>query len=454
MTRLLLVDDEAPIRRAVRRFLEHHDFVVGVAENLAEARALAAAEPYDLQLVDLRLPDGEGIELLPEFGRTPTVIMTSYASVPSAVNAMKEGAADYIAKPFDHDALLLTLRAALREGEARDRAEPAAAEHAGDAPDQPGLGLVGESPAMQLLRDQIRRVAATHSTVLLRGESGTGKELAARALHDLSPRADGPFVAVNCATIPEGLVEAELFGHAQGAYTGAVKARTGLIQSAHGGTLFLDEIGELAPAAQARLLRVLQDGEIRPVGANENLKVDVRLLAATHRDLEAMIEEQAFRADLYYRLRVLELAIPPLRERREDILPLAQHFLEELAGSGPMPRLTQAARDALECQDWPGNVRELANALERGWVLSPDGHIDPEHMNLETRDAGNTEDTPNPACPTRRKGVGASLNEYFRQFVQENQGRMTETELARALGISRKTLWERRQRENLPRPRT
>ncbi|WP_018140721.1 MULTISPECIES: sigma-54 dependent transcriptional regulator [unclassified Thioalkalivibrio] len=455
MTRILLVDDEAPIRRAVRRFLEHHGFAVGVAENLAEARALAAADPYDLQLVDLRLPDGEGIELLPEFTRTPTVIMTSYASVPSAVTAMKEGAADYIAKPFDHDALLLTLRAALRERAERDRPTTEATDEDAEAPSHPGLGLVGESAVMQQLRDQIRRVAATHSTVLLRGESGTGKELAARALHELSPRASGPFVAVNCATIPEGLVEAELFGHAQGAYTGAVKARTGLIQSAHGGTLFLDEIGELAPAAQARLLRVLQDGEIRPVGANENLKVDVRLLAATHRDLETMIAEQTFRADLYYRLRVLELSIPPLRERREDILPLAQHFLENLPTSGPAPHLTPEAQEALGTHDWPGNVRELANALERGWVLSPDGHIAPEQMGLSTHyETTVDDDIPNPAFPTRRKGKGSSLNEYFRQFVQENQDRMTETELARALGISRKTLWERRQRENLPRPRS
>lgn len=452
MTRILLVDDEAPIRRAVRRFLEHHGFEVGVGENLAEARALAAADPYDLQLVDLRLPDGEGIELLPEFSRTPTVIMTSYASVPSAVNAMKEGAADYIAKPFDHDALLLTLRAALRARAERDRPAPETADEGTDPSPRPGLGLVGESAPMQQLRDQIRRVAMTHSTVLLRGESGTGKELAARALHELSPRASGPFVAVNCATIPEGLVEAELFGHAQGAYTGAVKARTGLIQSAHGGTLFLDEIGELAPAAQARLLRVLQDGELRPVGANANLKVDVRLLAATHRDLEAMIEEQAFRADLYYRLRVLELSIPPLRERREDIIPLARHFLEALAGSGPVPQLSHAARQALESQDWPGNVRELANALERGWVLSPDGCIEADHMGLSTGTPVQDDEIPNPAFPTR-KGKGSSLNEYFRRFVQENQGSMTETELARALGISRKTLWERRQRENLPRPR-
>ncbi len=375
MTRILLVDDEAPIRRAVRRFLEHHGFQVRLAEDLASARAALREELPDLMLVDLRLPDGEGIELLAEAGHTPTVIMTSYASVPSAVTAMKEGAADYIAKPFDHDALLLTLRAALRAG------TPAATTAGNDRdPDADGLGLIGDSVAMQRLRDQIHRVATTQSTVLLRGESGTGKELAARALHRLSSRATGPFIAVNCATIPEGLVEAELFGHAQGAYTGAVKARTGLIQAAHGGTLFLDEIGELAPAAQARLLRVLQDGEIRPVGANENLKVDVRLLAATHRDLEAMIGEQAFRADLYYRLRVLELSIPPLRERREDIPALARHFLADLAGNGgPPAELTPAAQKSLETHDWPGNVRELANALERGWVLSPDGRIEPDH---------------------------------------------------------------------------
>ncbi|WP_018861803.1 MULTISPECIES: sigma-54 dependent transcriptional regulator [unclassified Thioalkalivibrio] len=433
MTRILLVDDEAPIRRAVRRFLEHHGFQVRLAEDLASARTALSDELPDLMLVDLRLPDGEGIELLAETGQTPTVIMTSYASVPSAVTAMKEGAADYIAKPFDHDALLLTLRAALRASTTAtgDR----------DSVDD-GLGLVGDSAPIQLLRDQIRRVATTQSTVLLRGESGTGKELAARALHRLSSRAAGPFIAVNCATIPEGLVEAELFGHAQGAYTGAVKARTGLIQAAHGGTLFLDEIGELAPAAQARLLRVLQDGEIRPVGANENLKVDVRLLAATHRDLEAMIGEQAFRADLYYRLRVLELFIPPLRERREDIPALARHFLADLAGNGgPPTELTPAAQRTLESHDWPGNVRELANALERGWVLSPDGRIEPDHLGL---------------APTTANGDGhtggSSLNDYFRRFVQQNQAQMTETELARALGISRKTLWERRQRENLPRP--
>ena len=438
MTRILLVDDEAPIRRAVSRYLTHHGLTVETAEDLARARErLESGEP-DLLLADLRLPDGEGTQLLGET-RAPVVIMTSYASVPSAVEAMKNGAADYIAKPFDHDALLLTLRATLRE---RAVTEP---------PGTPGedgddLGLKGESAGIRTLREQIRRIASTESTVLLRGESGTGKELAARALHRLGPRADGPFVAVNCATIPEGLVEAELFGHAQGAYTGAVQARTGLIASARGGTLFLDEIGELAPAAQARLLRFLQDGQIRPVGASEEQQVDVRLLAATHRDLEGMIGDGGFRADLYYRLRVLELTIPPLRERPEDIEPLARHFLARNNPAGGPVALTPAALEALRRHAWPGNVRELANALERGAVLAPDGQIEPGHLGL---DGGAT---PGASESAGEAPGNTSLQDYFRQFVLENQGHMNETELARALGISRKTLWERRQRDNLPRP--
>lgn len=434
MTRILLVDDEAPIRRGVRRFLEHHGFEVTLAEDLRTARQQADNHDFDLLLADLRLPDGEGTTLIGEYPQLPTVIMTSYASVPSAVEAMKSGAIDYIAKPFDHDALLLTLRAALRSSShhrQQDRPDSAETQQ----------GLVGESSAIATLRQQIRKVAVTDSTVLIRGESGTGKEVAARAIHTLSPRAAQPFIPVNCASIPEGLVEAELFGHAQGAYTGAVKARVGLIEAAHGGVLFLDEIGELAPAAQARLLRVLQEGEIRPVGANHARRVDVRLLAATHRDLEAMIDSGEFRADLYYRLRVLELRIPPLRERLHDLDLLVRHFLAELEQRFDTAGLTLSdeTRKHIRAYEWPGNVRELKNALERAVVLSEGSRIEWEHLGI-TR-AGN--EPPSQA---------ASLHEYFRRFVLENQGRMNETELARALGISRKTLWERRQRENLPRP--
>ena len=436
MTRILLVDDEAAIRRGVRRFLEHHGFDVALAEDLHSARRQASEGTYDLLLADLRLPDGEGTTLIGEYPDLPTVIMTSYASVPSAVEAMKSGAIDYIAKPFDHDALLLTLRAALRSSARSDPRDPVARETTENH------GLVGTSPAIETLRQQMRRIAATHSTVLIRGESGTGKEVAARAIHSLSPRAGQPFIPVNCASIPEGLVEAELFGHAQGAYTGAVKARAGLIEAAHGGVLFLDEIGELAPAAQARLLRVLQEGEIRPVGSTQARRVDVRLLAATHRDLEAMIETGDFRADLYYRLRVLEIRIPALRERLQDLDLLTSQFLAELGQRFTKPGLTlsQEARDRMLEYEWPGNVRELKNAMERAVVLSESDHIEWEHLGLG-----------HPVSSEARPG-SASLNDYFRRFVLENQGRMNETELARALGISRKTLWERRQRENLPRP--
>ena len=433
MMRVLLVDDEPTIRRGVRRYLEHHGAEVTLAENLATARNAIASEFFDVMLVDLRLPDGEGLELVREHPGIPSVIMTSYASVPTAVAAMKMGARDYLAKPFDHDAMLLTLRAVTRCDSGKDPV--------GDSLNPETGGLLGEDPQMLRLRRQLIRIAATDSPVLILGESGTGKELAAQAIHRLGPRRDRPFIAVNCASIPEGLVEAELFGHAQGAYTGAVRARDGLIASAEGGVLFLDEIGELAPAAQARLLRVLQEGEIRPIGANASRRVNFRLLAATHRNLEEMVHRDAFRADLYFRLRVLELQLPPLRARPGDIPLLCQRFLAELGERFNRPELELSA-DAIErmrAYPWPGNVRELRHALERAAIMAEQSCIGWEQLGLRIPDAQDEES-------------GVSLSDYFRRFVLEHQGQMSETELARALGISRKTLWERRQRENLPRP--
>ena len=280
--------------------------------------------------------------------------------------------------------------------------------------------------------------------MLILGESGTGKELVARALHAQSPRRDSPFVPVNCASVPSALLETELFGHERGAFTGATNARAGMFEAADGGTLFLDEIGELPGSAQASLLRVLQESEVRRVGANRARKVDVRLVAATHRDLPQEIREGRFREDLYFRLRVLEIALPPLRERREDLAELSVFLLDKACRrlNRPAHTFSEGALEAIAAHRWPGNVRELENAIERAVILSDDGVITEELLALA------------PEGPAQEELEGSpSLQEYFKRFVIEHQGRLSETELARRLGISRKALWERRSRLGIPRPR-
>jgi DNA-binding NtrC family response regulator len=438
MKRIHIVEDEAVIRHALRRLLEREGYRVTDSGSLAEASAHCHDQSQDLIISDLRLPDGEGTRMLETCENVPVLIMTSYASVRSAVEAMKRGAVDYIAKPFDHDEMLLCVdrilkQYSLEQENARLRSDLEAV--------YPVQGMVGNSPAMKAGCATVEKVAPTDTTVLIRGESGTGKELVARALHEKSPRATAPIIAVNCATIPEGLVESELFGHEKGAFTGAARTHRGLVEAADEGTLFLDEIGELTPAAQSRLLRVLQDGEVRRVGATGSRKVNVRLLAATHRDLEQMVQDGRFRKDLYYRLKVMEISLPPLRERREDIPELSRFLLtkacQRLRRAEPV--LTQQALEALGRHNWPGNVRELENAIERAVILADGGPITVEHLALggqEAAAAGSPE---------------LSLDEYFRQFVLDNQGQMTETELARRLGISRKALWERRTRMGIPR---
>ncbi len=438
MRRIHIVEDEAVIRHALRRLLEREGYRVSESGSLSEARTLCQDQSQDLVISDLRLPDGEGTQLLEACGDTPVLIMTSYASVRSAVEAMKRGAVDYIAKPFDHDEMLLCVDRILKQHNlaqenARLRLDLEAV--------YPVQGMVGTSPAMRAVCATIEKVAPTDTTVLIRGESGTGKELVARALHEKSPRAGAPIIAVNCATMPEGLVESELFGHEKGAFTGAAQAHRGLVEAADEGTLFLDEIGELTPAAQSRLLRVLQDGEIRRVGATGSRKVDVRLVAATHRDLEQMVRDGLFREDLYYRLKVMEIQLPPLRERREDIPELARFLLGKACQRlrRTEPELTDATLAALGRYHWPGNVRELENAIERAVILADGAPITPEFLALPGHD------TPANGSPE------LSLDEYFRRFVLDNQGHMTETELARRLGISRKALWERRTRMGIPR---
>ncbi len=443
MQRILIIEDERAIRQALARLLQKNGFEVASSQSVEDALRDHAVDSFHLILTDLRLPGLPGTEVIPYAGGTPVLVMTSYASVRSAVDSMKQGAVDYIAKPFDHEELLLTLHRILKEQALEKRSAQLQSEVDFSYPVD---GMVGSCEAMRKVWDQIHKIAPTDATVLILGESGTGKELVARAIHRRSRRAAEPFVTVNCAAIPETLIESELFGHEKGAFTGADHARTGLVESADGGTLFLDEIGELPQSAQARLLRVLQNGEIRRIGSELSRRVDIRLVAATHRDLRQAVDLGEFREDLYFRLRVLELKLPALRERGEDILELARFMLEKNRSSlnrAPL-RFTGAALEAIRNYHWPGNVRELENAVQRAVILSDGDVIGADLLALD-------------ATPGKRAAAGVdtgktSLDEYFRRFVLDNQGHMNETELARALGVSRKTLWQRRQKLRIPRP--
>ncbi|MGD2081336.1 MAG: sigma-54 dependent transcriptional regulator [Chromatiales bacterium] len=443
MSKILIIEDEAVIRSALHRLLERRGYRVTVAESVEQAERQGGLQGFDLIIADLRLPGEPGTAIMDRAPDVPVLIMTSYASVRSAVESIKRGAVDYIAKPFDHEELVLLVERTLKQHR-MERQKNALKSDVDRA--YPVEGMVGRCAAMQQVFERIAKVAPTDSTVLILGESGTGKELVARAIHEHSPRSDAPIVAVNCASIPDTLIESELFGHEKGAFTGADRPRAGLVESADGGTLFLDEIGELPLAAQAQLLRVLQDGEIRRVGSERSRRVDVRLIAATHRDLKQLVQDNLFRSDLYFRLRVVELALPPLRERGADLIELARFLLEKACTRLNRPRLelTRETLDAVTAYAWPGNVRELENAIERAVILCDGEEITPELLAIDQ--PPESESAAGAAAP-----AGVSLEDYFRRFVTENQDRMTETELARRLGISRKTLWERRQRLGLTR---
>jgi DNA-binding NtrC family response regulator len=444
MKRILVIEDEVVIRQALKRLLERHGYEVAEAGSVNEAREMHDLSGFGVVIADLRLPGAPGTDVIPLCAPTPVLVMTSYGSVKSAVESMKLGAADYITKPFDHDEMLLVVRRLFEQRRLARRAQALAAELERA---YPVAGMIGECDAMREVFERIRKVAPADSTVLILGESGTGKELVARAVHDLSPRRDAPIIAVNCAAIPDALIESELFGHEKGAFTGAVAEHRGLVEAADGGTLFLDEIGELPPAAQARLLRVLQEGEIRRVGSVRPRKVNVRLVAATHRDLEQRVAEGTFRPDLYFRLRVFEIRLPPLRERGADIERLAQFLLEKTCRrlNRATPQFAPAALEAIRAYAWPGNVRELENAIERAVILCENGWITPPLLAIGA---------PERPEPGAGSADGVSLEEYFRRFVLAHQDHLTETELARRLGLSRKALWERRQRLGLPRPKS
>ena len=373
MSRVLVVDDDAAIRTVVTQALRRAGHEVTAVDTLAAAdRALAAAPP-DVLVTDVVLPDGDGLDHLAAVaGRwpaLPVIVMSARNTLTTAVRATEAGAYDYLPKPFDLDALTQAVAAALARG--------GAAADTGIAEEDAALPLIGRSPAMQDVYRIIARVVANDLTVLVSGESGTGKELVARAIHDLGPRRAQPFIAINMAAIPRELIEAELFGYERGAFTGAAQRTAGRFEQAAGGTLFLDEIGDMPLDAQTRLLRVLQQGEFTTVGGARAIRADVRIVAATNRDLGTQVASGAFREDLFYRLNVVPVRLPALRERREDVALLARHFLDGAVAQGlPRRSLTTDALAVLAAHDWPGNVRELENLMRRLAVLARDEVID------------------------------------------------------------------------------
>jgi DNA-binding NtrC family response regulator len=451
MEPLLLVEDKPELRAMLRKALERSGQKVEEAPDGSSAVAKVRARRYLLVLTDLKLPGCSGLEVLRETKQAdptiPVILITAYGSVEEAVTAMKEGAYDFIQKPVDLEHLNLLVQRATEQQELLRENILLREEYA----ERYGFPrIVGEDKSMKEATLQVQRVAATDSTVLLLGQSGTGKELFARAIHHLSPRRQHPFVALNCAAIPEGLVENELFGHERGAYTGAGSRKVGKMELANRGTIFLDEIAELPLGTQAKLLRVLEERSFERVGGTQLVDIDVRILAATNKDLREAVAAKTFREDLYFRIAAVPITIPALRERGDDVLLLADHFLERfrLEFRKPALKLTPSARAALRSYSWPGNVRELQNTIERAAILSDSGLIDaadlqlpaarppdgevPSGMLSESFDWGGT-----------LQEVGARAVEYVERFKIESalkSAKWNKTRAAEQLGVSYKTL--------------
>jgi DNA-binding NtrC family response regulator len=433
---ILIVDDEPNVRRVLGTLLEQADLSTTPAEDGEQALALVRAQDPDLVITDLKMPGMDGMALLGHlqhsFPEIPVIMLTAHGTVANAVEAMKRGAHDFITKPFQRDDVLELVKKALRH------AECGRAEFRGPLVKGQPCGIVGCSRAIRELRRLIEKIAPTPTTVLIRGETGTGKELITEALHQLSKRKDKPLVKINCGALPENLVEAELFGHEKGAFTGAERVKPGRFELADGGTLFLDEVGELPPAMQVKLLRVLQDRTFDRVGGTEPRQVDVRLVAATNRDLEEAVGKGNFREELLYRLKVMELTAPPLRERLDDIPGLVECFVDRHSKRLEMPRPSVGSEvlEALKTRPWPGNVRELENAVERAVLLS-------EGETLVPADFGFTEgSTTRAAGSTLKDASKAAAAETERRMILDalEQTHANVTKAADRLGLSRRGL--------------
>jgi two-component system response regulator PilR (NtrC family) len=449
---ILIVDDEPDIREVLELTLGRMNLETRSAANVGDAKHLLAEFKFDLCLTDMRLPDGNGIDLVrfiqENYPYLPVAVITAFGNMETAVAALKAGAFDFVSKPHDLNDLRNIVRSALRVGHGGGAPVPAAPVASASEPVTAASGarrLLGESEPIKKVRVMIERLARGQAPVYISGDSGTGKELVARLIHELGPRGDRPFVPVNCGAIPEALMESEFFGHKKGSFTGAVQDKDGLFKAADGGTLFLDEVGDLPLPMQVKLLRAIQERSVRPVGAQTEIKVDVRILSATHKDLHSLVQQGRFRQDLYYRLNVIELHIPPLRERSDDIPLLANHVLARLAASLGMkvPHLTDDALTVLKHYGFPGNVRELENILERALTLCNGDEISAPDLHLPVSGNGQDESEAN---GTYQSGGERSLDDYLeqveRQAIEAALGKTNQnkTAAAKLLGISFRAL--------------
>ena len=444
--KILVVDDDLAMREMLTSLFADEGYDAEEAPSADVALEMARDEEFDAVLSDIKMPGKSGIELVAEMRElrpsTPVVLMTAFGSIDSAVEAMRVGALDYVTKPFEPEVVVVAMERALerRVLEQENRNLRRAVDRTSQLGD-----LIGTSPAMREIFALIRRIAHNRSSVLIGGKSGTGKEVVARTIHFHGNRAEKPFVPINCTAIPEGLLESELFGHVRGAFTGAHASKRGLFEQAHGGTIFLDEIGDMPPGLQSKLLRVLQDREVRPVGGNQSVPIDVRVIAATNKDLRQEVESGAFREDLYYRLNVIPIYIPPLAERPEDIPPLVDAFLDRHSEGRPRS-VSPEAMKVLCAAEWNGNGRELENLIERALALSDRVVLQPDDLPLESGDmaSGPIESRLHSAAVR-----GLTLDElqdlYIEEVLELHGG--NKVHAAAALGIDRKTLYRRAERK-------
>jgi DNA-binding NtrC family response regulator len=445
---ILIVEDEETLRESIKRIFIKEGFTVDAAESAEQGLTLLETTLYDVIISDIILPGMDGIEMLGKVReQIPDqifIVITAYASLDTSVKALRAGAYDYIMKPIIHEEIKQIVRNALRQKSL----------HAENILLKREIGrdydfstIIGESQALKAILQEVKKITNTKSNVLLLGETGTGKELFARVIHHNSSRRDMPFVPINCSAIPENLLETELFGHVRGAFTGAVASKKGILEEAEGGTVFLDEIGDMSLALQAKLLRVIEDQVIRPVGSTKGNKVDIRFITATNKDLKTAVKQATFREDLYYRINVISLEIPPLRERKEDIRSLLGYYLEKYTHEigKQVKEITPEALELMMNYEWAGNVRELQNVIERAILISDGNIIGYEHLPLGLRS-----EAPFPSTVFEKK---LSIEDYTKTFIQKYQSEFNEQQLAEMLGITRKSLWEKRKKWGMQKER-